>query len=109
MMIELYLKGKQNKNKECNAIGQYDLNTNHLIVKKGSSIAPKFNENCKFTKSVINSRNNKELVKNNIVLKDIEFKSPSTAAQFVVGSIVNGKNRWLTSQGITLNEFLKSV
>ena len=33
MMIELYLKGKQNKNKECNAIGEYNFHTNHLIVK----------------------------------------------------------------------------
>lgn len=80
-----------------------------LIVKKGSNIATKLNDNSKFTKSVINCRYNTELVKNNIVLKDIEFNSPSTAAQFVVGSVVNGKNRWHTSEGITLNEFLKSM
>ena len=51
-------------------------------------------------------RNNKELVKNNILLKDISFKSPSTAANFVSDAVCNGLRYWRTEKGITLKDYL---
>lgn len=38
----------------------------------------------------------------NVVLKDLEFSSPSTAGKFVTGSSVNGREYWRNAAGIPL-------
>ena len=81
---------------------------NKFIICKGAKLAPL---SCNFrpAKSVINYRNNKEYVDDNLItLSDIEFNSSSTAAQFVVGQSVNGNIKWRNSEKQTLKDILKN-
>jgi len=42
--------------------------------------------------------------KEEILTKDVIFNSPSGAAEFLVGSIINGPNYWRTEEGKSLRE-----
>ncbi|MBR1645583.1 MAG: DUF4357 domain-containing protein [Selenomonadaceae bacterium] len=44
---------------------------------------------------------------NNKLLKDEEFSSPSSAAEFVLGLSANGCENWKTKDGVTLSDFLR--
>ncbi len=45
--------------------------------------------------------------KNNILLEDMLFTSPSYAAAFVIGGHINGRNAWKTKEGKSLNDLEK--
>ena len=77
----------------------------HWYVYKGSCISP--NEYPGISKTVIALRNNNELVVNNILKKEIEFKSASMAAQFVCGYVINGMVAWRTENGDRISEHIK--
>ena len=106
MKIKVYIDGKQ---KSCKANGIYDTETNNLIVKKNSIIVPHVNENIRIAKTVNRYWNDEKYVKNRKVLQDIEFTSPTTAAQFVLDSVVNGKKRWKLENGLTLSDYIKKL
>lgn len=91
----LFLKSNIRK---CDAI--CEVKGEKYIVKKGSLISPKIS-NFKVSKQVLNARKDKNIVGNdNITLKDVEFNSPSTAAQFVTGASINGKIAWKNEKKI---------
>ena len=46
-------------------------------------------------------------VANGKLIEDIEFSSPSSAAQFVIGSSINGLKEWKTRNGIPLKNLLQ--
>jgi len=46
-------------------------------------------------------------LRNDIITKDIEFSSPSSAGEFVCGGACNGKYYWRTKDGKPLNDFIK--
>ena len=89
------------------ATGEYDIKTNSLTVYKGSQVSPKVNHSETFLVAVTIERLRSEHVKNGIVINNITFKSPSTAATFVIGSNSNGLIRWKDKSGRTLKELLK--
>ncbi len=77
-----------------------------LVVKKGSIIAGKHEE--KISKPLVEMRTDNNIVsKNNVLLKDITFKSASTAANFVTGNISNGLRVWRTESGDILGKSIK--
>ena len=87
----LFLKGR---GRTYNAIGLFDGKT--LIVKKGSLISDTVSE--KMNSSILKLRNDSSLVsKQNILLRDITFDSPSAAASFVTGFTSNGLIKWRDS------------
>ena len=47
-------------------------------------------------------------IKDGILIEDIEFSSPSTAANFFTGGNVNGRDCWKTKEGKTLKEVEES-
>lgn len=47
-----------------------------------------------------------EKVADGHLIEDIEFNSPSTAAEFVIGNNANGNQEWRTHDGIPLKNFL---
>lgn len=103
--MNIYLKGRGNN---YYAIAQWD--GKKVIVKKGSKISEKLQSNYKFTKSIIEARNDKTLVNNKYnVLQDITFDSPSTAAQFVVGRSINGRKAWKNENKIYLTNLIDEV
>lgn len=78
------------------------------IVKKGGFISEDFAEHIQGGKKAKSYRENPEYVdKNGKILKDCEFSSPSTAAQFVTGRSTNGYEAWKVEAIKSLGEYLK--
>lgn len=71
-----------------------------FIVLKGSKISP--HEIVTLSSSMKKIRRNANIDSNNILLEDIKFSSPSSAAAFVVGNNVYGGRNWKTKDGVKL-------
>ena len=102
--MKVILKSKQNQHY---AIGEYD--DGKLSVLKGSKINPiiAFPQ---MSPMLVQMREDKHLVsEEGIVLSDIFFNSPSSAAQFVTGRSVNGLIAWRPNDEISLKEYLKKT
>ena len=97
--MKLYLNSKKG---QCNAIAKYD--NNKIIVLRNSTISKVLSRNTHLSKRVLSYRKDSKIVKDNIVIKDVIFKSSSLAAQFVLGYIVNGKRVWKDENGKALKE-----
>lgn len=81
-----------------------------VTVKKGSKIWLHFSEGFHKSRRVVECRNDPTCVDRfGIVLKDCEFKSPSTAAQFVNGHSTNGYNYWRIDENTRLSDWLKKL
>lgn len=99
--MKVYLiRGRSN----VNAIGEYNPSTNELIVLAGSTLSSNIARSAKFrgTKSIEKWRTG--VVDQNILQKDIAFKSPSTAGNFVTGKSTNGLTAWKDETGRTIKE-----
>ena len=85
-----------------NASCIYNPEEGTFIVLKGSKVSETIAHSEKFrgAKSIEKSR--KDTVKDNIVTKDIAFKSASTAANYVTGASTNGLEAWKDENGFTL-------
>lgn len=83
-----------------------DYSAGKIIVLKGSKI----NKNMKYPRMSFEARRAREdssiVDDDGIVTRDIEFSSPSTAAQFVTGRSVNGYISWRTNNDMSLKEYL---
>ncbi|RHO49163.1 DUF4357 domain-containing protein [Clostridium sp. AM09-51] len=103
-MMEIYLKSKQ---------GLYDAEAEYkdgiITVKKGSKIQLDFAEHIRGGKTAKKYREDKEYVNQaGVVVKDCEFTSASTAAQFVTGRSTNGLVAWKVKDKVSLKNFLAS-
>lgn len=101
--MKLFLKTKSG----ANAVGEYDLDTKTMIVKKGSVVCGEVHTDGKFrgANSVIKSR---ELYcKGNTTKTDAPFNSASTAANFVTGRSTNGLLAWKNSDGEPLKNLIQ--
>lgn len=68
-----------------------------FIVKKGSKISPTFAKSC-YERVKKRRKLEEDKIDANFVLKeDIYFKTPSSASNFVVGSMTNGLITWFTN------------
>lgn len=102
MSIEVYLKTRDGR---CDASAIY--NGESIIVLKGSRIRTSFANHIRGGKTAKNFREDTSVVnEDGIVLKDCTFKSPSTAAQFVMGSSVNGWTAWHVDKKNSLKDYL---
>jgi hypothetical protein len=91
------------------AIAEYNLDDKKVTVLKGSRVSNKiaYSEKFRGAKSVEKARAN--AVEANIVVKDMTFKSPSTAANFVTGASTNGLSAWKNKEGKTLKSILTEM
>lgn len=79
-----------------------------VVVFKGSTINPTFASYIKGTANAKKYRNDPSFVDSTYtVRKDIEFSSPSTAAQFVMGQSRDGYDAWKTIDGESLGKHLE--
>lgn len=101
MKMNVYMKGRDN---QFDAFGIYEGKV--LTVKKGSRITE--NVSKKIQPIVLRLREDSETVSNNILLKDVTFRSPSTAASFVSGTISNGMVKWKDKNGTPLRRITLS-
>lgn len=76
------------------------------IVLAGSQISP---ITAKYiSENIKKERKKAKISSENILLKEVTFKSPSGAAEFVTGLSANGWQTWKTKDGMTIAEFLSS-
>lgn len=100
--MRLILKSKKNTHF---AIADYS--GRGIIILPGSRINTFLSYDA-MPKSVKMLRNNSEIVsQEGEVLKEVTFKSPSAAAQFVTGRSINGYVAWRIDDKISLKEYLK--
>lgn len=98
----------QSLRKKFDAKGSFDLETKHLTVLKGSKVAEAISEARTFrgAKSVAKVR--AENTKDNVVINSVEFKSASTAANFVTGQSTNGMRAWKAEDGAAIGDVIKN-
>ena len=102
MTIEVYLISKD---QSYDAKGTYTEET--FVVKKGSKIRLDFAKHIRGGKKAKSYREDPKVVDSDgIVLKDCEFGSSSTAAQFVTGRSTNGLVAWRVDKHTNLKRFV---
>lgn len=99
--MNVYLKSDRN---HLNAAGDYNPEDGSLVVHKGSLLSSTVSDSKTFRgrKSIIKTREG--IVVNNILQKNVRFKSPSTAANFVTGTSSNGNRLWKTEDGTPIGK-----
>lgn len=102
----VYLK---RRNSPISAIGDYDIKTGALTVKKGSIVSDSIAHTEKFRGAHAIEKYRKEYVKDGITIDNVEFKSASTAANFVTGSSTNGLIAWKNESGVTLKTIISEL
>lgn len=94
---------KRNKS-GIDAVAEYDVDTQTVTVLSGSKVSSKIAYSATFrgAKSIEKQREN--TVRDNIVMQDVQFKSLSTAANYVTGASTNGLVAWKDALGKTMRE-----
>ena len=100
--MRLYLKRPRSN---INAVAEYDVANKSFIVLKGSIISETiaYSEKFRGAKSIEKARVG--VIDGTSVIKDVHFKSASTAANFVTGASTNGLTAWKDENG----KFLKAI
>lgn len=101
--MKVYLKRKRIG---VNAAGDFDPTTRALVVLSGSVLSKDVAHSEKFRGAKTIERTREGNVQDCILQRDIAFKSPSTAGNFVTGRSVNGLVTWKTEDGRTVKEIL---
>lgn len=104
-----YLKMNVGMFRTCNAIGKYIMDTENMILLKGSVICLNVVESFKNTSGYAKRA---KLISSSCVrqqkvyelIKDVVFQSPSSASTFVLGRLSNGWMDWKNKEGKTLKE-----
>ncbi len=94
--MKVFLK---NRSGTINAEGDYTPETKQLVVKKGSIVSKNVNNSEKFYGRKSIEKNREQYVKDYVVVQDVIFTSPSTAANFVTGWSSNGMILWKDEEG----------
>ena len=104
MKTEIYLTAKDGS---YNAQAIYD-STGEITVKKGSHIRMQFAAHIRGGKTAKKYRENPAYVnEEGVTLQDCKFTSPSTAAQFVMGSSTNGWTAWHIDKKTNLKQYIE--
>ena len=103
--VKLYLKREKSG---IEAELEFDKENNTYTVLKGSKISSEITYSEKFrgAKSIEKAREG--VVDGTLLIKDVTFKSASTAANFVTGTSTNGLKVWKDKKGTTLKELISS-
>lgn len=102
--MKIYLKGR---NGVYDATAEYE--DGKITVLKGSKIQMDFAEHIRGGRLAKKFRENNEYVDGNgVVIKDCEFNSASTAAQFVSGRSTNGLVAWKVEKKTSLKDYLET-
>lgn len=92
-------------NKPRNVKATLEYINNEYILKKGSTVSESISDKFRASASVEKRRNG--IIKDNVLVKDIIFKSPSVAGEFVLGTSCNGKEKWKSESGEKLGNIIK--
>ncbi len=103
--MKVYLERKRNN---ISAQGDFNPETKALTVLKGSQVSDTIAYTEKFRGAATIEKHRAGNIKDGKLIKDITFKSASTAANFVTGSSTNGLTAWKTEEGKAIREIVKS-
>lgn len=105
MEINIYLTAR-NGNYDAKAVYE----DGEIKVLKGSKIRMTFAEHIRGGRTVKKLREDSSVVTSEgVTLQDCYFTSPSTAAQFVMGSSTNGWRAWHVDRKTTLKAYLENT
>lgn len=79
-----------------------------FVVFKGSSIAADLQKSCPENVIKLRERYKTQIDVNHVLIEDLLFSSPSSAAAFVGGSSSNGNELWKTKEGVPLKSLEKA-
>ena len=102
-MFNLVLKGRKG---QFDARGTYDPEKKKFIVKKGSLVSSTISHSEKFRGGDGIQKKRETTTKDGRTIVDVEFKSPSTAANYVTGSSTNGMVAWKDKNGVPLKSLI---
>lgn len=94
------------KKSRINAKAEFDPATKAVIVLKGSELSSSVAHTAKFRSANSIEKSREGVMKGNVLLIDVAFKSASTAANFVTGSSTNGLTAWKDSDGKTIKDII---
>lgn len=101
MNVKIYLRSKKN---DIDATAVFDTETKEVTVKKGSQVSRYIGQSEKFRGAASVEKQRAESVEGIKVIKDVVFKSPSTAANFVTGTSTNGWVAWKSEKGESIKQ-----
>ncbi len=104
--MELFIIRKKGN---VNACAEYDASAKRFVVLKGSKVSDEISYSEKFRGSKSIEKNRIGTVVDGLVVSDVEFKSASTAANFVCGSSTNGLTAWKDKNGVCLKRLLEEM
>jgi hypothetical protein len=102
-IMRLYLERKK---KNISATAEYDMHSKKLVILQGSKISDTISYTKKFRGANSIEKNRVNVVDGCVVRENIEFKSASTAANFITGSSTNGLTAWKDEAGRKLKDIL---
>lgn len=102
--MRVYMHGK---NKGIHATAEYNPETKTCTVLKGSCVSTTVTFSGTFRGGASIEKARYGNVENNVVIKDVSFKSASSAANFVTGTSTNGLKVWKDIDGRCLKELIK--
>lgn len=88
------------------AIGAMYVKNGRFTVLKGSVICPVRGKGMSSSKQIDEKRTSAK-IKDNVLMADVEFTSPSLAAMFVINAPANGWDVWKTENGKSINIYRK--
>jgi len=100
--MKVFYNGRKNRTK---AIGDYDINSGSLTVKKGTIVSETVAEYK--NSSTIKSLREAYTDENGVLQEDLKFNSASAAASFVAGYSASGMVAWHVDKHITLKAALQ--
>ena len=92
-----------------NASAEYDIENKSFIVLKGSIVSANIAYSEKFRGSKSIEKTRQGVLEGTKVIKDVVFKSPSTAANFVTGASTNGLTAWKDKNNKVLKTILEEM
>ena len=104
--MKVFLKSSRNN---LDASGEYCPENGSLVVFKGSILSETVSESKTFRgrKTILKSR--ESIVVDCVLQEDAQFKSPSTAANFVTGTSSNGNRLWKTEDGTPIGKLREEM
>lgn len=104
--MRLYIKRKKGN---IDAVCEYNLTTKRFLVLAQSKVSDTISYSDTFRGAKAIEKSRCSTIENGVLVSDVEFKSASTAANFVCGSSTNGLLAWKDESGKSLKLILEEM
>ena len=102
--MKFYIKRKKHN---IDAVAEYIPETGEFIVLENSKVSDAISQSVKFRGvKAVREKREANVDDDNLVVKNVVFKSPSTAGNFVTGFSTNGLDAWKDENGRSFKEIV---